>query len=108
MSTGLAKRSTQHAMAQQRILAEGRNCWRIARARRAAFLVDGAAYFAAFAAAAEQAQESIFILGWDVDSRVRLLPDDDQCAMPAELGRFLRALVSRRRRLHVYILAWDF
>jgi phospholipase D1/2 len=100
--------SGQSEMAQKPILTEGRNCWRITRAQRASFLIDGAAYFAAFTAAAEQAQESIFIVGWDVDSRVRLLPDDDQCAMPAELGRFLKALVSRRRGLHVYILDWDF
>jgi phospholipase D1/2 len=95
-------------MAEQRILTEGQNCWRIPRARRAAFLIDGAAYFAAFAAAAEQAQESIFIVGWDVDSRVRLMPDAEQGALPVELGRFLNALVSRRRRLQVYILSWDF
>jgi phospholipase D1/2 len=95
-------------MAEQRILTEGRNCWRVTRAQRAAFLIDGAAYFAAFAAAAEQAQESIFIVGWDVDSRVRLMPDAEQGALPVELGRFLNTLVSRRRRLQVYILSWDF
>ena len=95
-------------MVQQGILAEGRNCWRLARAARAAFLIDGAAYFAAFAAAAEQAQESIFIIGWDVDSRVRLVPADAGCTLPAELVHFLNALVSQRRRLHVYILNWDF
>jgi len=95
-------------MTEQRTLTEGRNCWRITRARRAAFLIDGAAYFDAFAAAAEQAEESIFIVGWDVDSRVRLMPDTEQGALPAELGRFLNALVSRRRRLQIYILSWDF
>jgi phospholipase D1/2 len=95
-------------MAEQRILTEGRNCWRITRARRAAFLIDGAEYFAAFAAAAEQAQEAIFIVGWDVDSRACLVPKDGQRSMPAELGHFLNALVSQRRRLHVYILSWDF
>ena len=95
-------------MAERRILTEGWNCWRITRAQRVSFLIDGAAYFAAFAAAAEQAQESIFIVGWDVDSRVRLMPDTEQGALPAELGRFLNALVSQRRRLQVYILSWDF
>lgn len=108
MSAGLVRKHTQHVMAQQHILIEGRNCWRIARAQRAAFLIDGAAYFAAFAAAAEQAQESIFIVGWDVDSRVCLRRDKGQPALPGELGHFLNALVSRRRRLHVYILNWDF
>ncbi|HVK57074.1 MAG TPA: hypothetical protein VM532_18845, partial [Burkholderiales bacterium] len=54
------------------ILAEGHNCWRISRADRAAFLVDGEDYFAAFADAALQAQESIIIVGWDFDSRTLL------------------------------------
>jgi phospholipase D1/2 len=96
------------AVGTQRILVEGRNCWRVARAQRAAFLIDGAAYFAAFAAAAEQAQESIFIVGWDVDSRVHLVPDNGPRTLPGELGHFLNALVSRRPRLQVYILDWDF
>jgi phospholipase D1/2 len=95
-------------MAERRILTEGWNCWRITRAQRVSFLINGAAYFAAFAAAAEQAQESIFIVGWDIDSRARLVPDDGQRTMPAELGHFLNALVSQRQRLHVYILNWDF
>jgi phosphatidylserine/phosphatidylglycerophosphate/cardiolipin synthase-like enzyme/uncharacterized membrane protein YdjX (TVP38/TMEM64 family) len=73
-----------------------------------AFLIDSAAYFAAFAAAATQAQESIFIVGWDVDSRACLTPEGMWGGLPAELGAFLRVLVSRRRRLHVYILEWDF
>jgi phosphatidylserine/phosphatidylglycerophosphate/cardiolipin synthase-like enzyme/uncharacterized membrane protein YdjX (TVP38/TMEM64 family) len=95
-------------MTQPRLLVEGRNCWRIAQARRVAFLIDGAAYFAAFAAAAEQAQESIFIIGWDVDSRLRLGHHDGLRTLPVEFGDFLNALVSGRRRLHVYILDWDF
>jgi phospholipase D1/2 len=95
-------------MPLQRILAEGRNCWRIARSQRAAFLIDGAAYFAAFVAAAEQAQKSIFIIGWDVDSRVRLAPEGEGRMLLFELGCFLNALVSRRQYLHVYILNWDF
>jgi endonuclease/exonuclease/phosphatase family metal-dependent hydrolase len=47
---------------EPRIAAEGRNCWRRPHARRVAFLVDGADYFAAFAAAAESAERSILIL----------------------------------------------
>ena len=108
MSTALARRHCQYAMPQPRILAEGRNCWRIAQAQRVAFLIDGAAYFAAFAAAAEQAQESIFIIGWDVDSRVRLTSEGNGRMLPGELGCFLNALVSQRQRLHIYILNWDF
>ena len=107
-STELVRGCNQEATTQQRILTAGRNCWRLTRAQRAAFLIDAAAYFAAFAAAAEQARESIFIVGWDVDSRVRLLPDTGPGDLPVDLGRFLNALAARRRRLQVYILKWDY
>jgi phospholipase D1/2 len=91
-----------------RILRPGQNCWRIARAERVAYLVDGAAYFAAFRAAAARAECSIFIIGWDVDSRTALVhaPPDD--GLPDRLGDFLDALAERRRSLHIQVLDWDF
>jgi phosphatidylserine/phosphatidylglycerophosphate/cardiolipin synthase-like enzyme/uncharacterized membrane protein YdjX (TVP38/TMEM64 family) len=94
--------------AQKRILAEGRNCWRIAKAGRAAFLVDAAAYFDAFVSAASLARESILILAWDIDSRVDLLRENRERGLPRELGNFLDAVISRRRGLQAHILAWNF
>lgn len=95
-------------MESEEILVEGRNCWKVARAGRVAFLVDGDSYFAAFAAAAERASRAIYILGWDMDSHVRLFRDDRPRALPARFGDFLNALVSRRRGLNAYLLDWDF
>ncbi|MGH7257939.1 MAG: VTT domain-containing protein [Nitrospiraceae bacterium] len=86
----------------------GRNCWRIEAAKRAAFLVDGEAYYRAFREVAIEAQRSIFVLGWDFDTRIRMLIDRDSDGFPDQLGQFLRALLVRRRRLHIYILTWDF
>jgi phospholipase D1/2 len=100
--------TSKQTMSQQSLFIEGRNCWRTAIARRVAFLIDSAAYFAAFAAAAEQAQESIFIVGWDVDSRACLVPDGEPDQEPSELGAFLEALAARRRGLHIHVLEWDF
>ncbi|MEX2480057.1 MAG: VTT domain-containing protein [Gammaproteobacteria bacterium] len=96
------------AAANDRILTAGRNCWRQAHAGRVAFLVDGAAYFAALRAAAVRARRSIFIIGWDLDSRMQLLPEGADDGLPEALGDFLNALVKRRRALHVYLLNWDF
>ena len=90
------------------ILIEGRNCWRIARAGRVAFLVDSADYFAAFAASASRSQHSILAAGWDMDSRTRLFRDDRPRDLPVELGSFLEAVVSRRRGPHAHLLNWDF
>ncbi|HEY1382232.1 MAG TPA: VTT domain-containing protein, partial [Dongiaceae bacterium] len=88
----------------------GRNAWRVERADRAAVLVDAAAYFGVLRKAMLQARHSIYIVGWDVDSRTPLVgpsgePEDD---LPRELGPFLVELVRRRPELRVYILLWDY
>ncbi|MFA5701569.1 MAG: hypothetical protein WC913_09860, partial [Desulfuromonas sp.] len=64
-------------MRANELFEEGRNCWRICRADKAAVLVDGAAYFSALADSLEQARHSIFIVGWDIDSRIRLRRDSE-------------------------------
>lgn len=84
------------------------NCWRIERAGRLALLIDSAAYYATLRQAALRAERSILIVGWDIDSRTRLLPEDPGDGLPVELGPFLNALVARRRGLYVHILTWDF
>ncbi|MGD9953419.1 MAG: VTT domain-containing protein [Burkholderiales bacterium] len=91
-----------------RILQQGRNCWRVARASRASLLVDGEAYFSAFREAAAKARRSILIAGWDVDSRTELAPRGAEDGLPNRLGEFLDALVRRRKDLHAYVLGWDF
>ena len=75
-----------------------------------AVLIDGAAYFGAVRAAALKARRSISIMGWDLDSRMRLVgesgePDDEY---PAELAPFLSELVKQRPQLRVHLLLWDF
>lgn len=92
---------------QERLFKPGHNCWRIEHAHRLAFLVDGADYFRAFREAAFQAERSIWIIGWDFDSRC-LLVKDTHDELPHHLGPFLLALLSQRRKLHVYVLPWDF
>lgn len=101
------RRPQVKGMEESRILIPGRNCWRIGRSPRAAFLVDAEAYYAAFAAAVGRARQSVLILGWDIDSRIRLHRSGRQRTPPA-LGKFLDALVSRRRGLHIHVLDWDF
>lgn len=88
------------------ILRENHNCWKIARASRLKFLVDGAAYFETLAETLEQARKSILILGWDFDSRIRL--KSPAGADFPSLGAYLNQLTSRHRELHVYILVWDY
>jgi phospholipase D1/2 len=106
MSAALERRG---APAEAGVAASGRNCWRIARADRAAVLVDAAAYFDAVASAIARARHSVFILGWDVHSRVRLGPANAAGAgTPPELAVLLDAAAERSRRLRIYILDWDY
>jgi len=83
------------------------HCWRLARTERLAFLIDGEAYFRAFREAVCQAQHSVLILSWDIDTRLRLIRDGEPDAFPDRLGDFLYALVRLRRDLHVHVLNWD-
>ena len=88
----------------------GQNCWRIEHADRAAILIDAGAFFGAVRSALLQAKRSVFIVGWDLDSRTRLVGED--CAAddgwPVTLREFLVRLVRERPELTVHLLAWDF
>lgn len=87
-------------------LVEGQNCWRVAEASRVAFLVDGDAYFQAVADTFELARKVIYIVGWDVDSRIRLRRGQEDA--DETLGQFIDRLVRERPELAIYILEWDF
>jgi phosphatidylserine/phosphatidylglycerophosphate/cardiolipin synthase-like enzyme len=88
-----------------RILKPGRNCWQIASAQHARVLIDADCYFSSLDQALRQAQNSILILGWDFDGRIKLSRDPDRSSM---LGELLRGLVEARPELEVHILVWSF
>ena len=89
-----------------RILAEGDNCWRISHATRAALLVDGCNYFARLDEALRKARRSILIVGWDFDGRIVLRPDLPEAERMA-LGLLLRQRVEAEPELEVRILIWS-
>lgn len=94
--------------ADRPLLAPGRNCWRADRASRAAFLIDGADYFAALRRSLLKAQRSILVLGWDIDSRLQLPRTGLDDTLPENLAEFFNALVARREGLEAHLLCWDF
>ena len=82
------------------ILQKGHNCWRQENARRVAIAVDAAAYFRAVREAILAARYSVFILGWDIHSKLKLVRDSEKDGFPDELGALLRAQdASARKRL---------
>ena len=88
-------------------LETGRNCWRHVRAGRAALIVDAADYFRIARQAMLKAREEIILVGWDVDTRVRLDDEKGPTGAPLALGPLLSWIAKRRPELMIYILAWD-
>ncbi len=95
-------------MSQSAILKPGVNCWRIEQADQAAFLVDGAEFFRAFRETVKQAQRSVLIIAWDIDSRIDLVRKNKSDGLPVSLGAFLNCMVQRNSKLHIHVLDWDF
>ena len=54
------------------ILSPGSTCWRIERADRLTVIVDAADYFRAVREAMKMARHSVYLIGWDFDTRVTL------------------------------------
>jgi len=92
------------------ILAPNRNIWRLERAGRAALLIDGASYFGALREALLKARSTVFIIGWDLDSRTRLVDESGQAndGYPEGFADFLTVLVNERPQLTVHLLVWDY
>lgn len=92
------------------ILAPNRNIWRLERAGRAALLIDGASYFGALREALLKARSTVFIIGWDLDSRTRLVGASGHAndGYPEGFADFLTVLVNERPQLTVHLLVWDY
>lgn len=91
------------------LLNPGRNCWKAAKADRAAPLIDGAAYFAALRAALLRAQRQVLIMAWDIDGRIAFPAHDDaDDGLPKTLCAFITELARERPDLTIHILLWDY
>ncbi|PEQ11439.1 phospholipase [Novosphingobium sp. PC22D] len=88
--------------------------WRYAKASRAHVVIDAADYFDVARIAMTQARQRIFIVGWDVDTRILLtsgrrwwhLPHKGH--FPARLGSFVLWVARRTPGLEVKLLKWNF
>ena len=93
------------------ILDPGRNCWRLAKADRAAVIVDAAGYYRLAKRAMLKAERQIILIGWDFDTRIFLDresgEDEPTEGVPNELGPFIQWLADNRPDLCIHILKWD-
>ena len=90
------------------LLEQGRTCLRVARANRAALLVDMAAYFDAAKRAMEKARRSIHLLNWAFEHDTFFHPGPDGGGDEADrFGNFLKAQAAAKPELDIRILCWD-
>ena len=93
----------------KRLLVPGRTVWRVERCPRAAVLIDASSCFGAMRSAFLAARRSIYVVGWDIDSRTELVgeaPPTD--GLPTAFGPFLVALLARKPEVRVDLLLWDY
>jgi phospholipase D1/2 len=102
-------KTNNHAVnSAPRLLQPGRNCWQIARADRFSMLVDAEVYFRTLRQAILRARHSVYILSWDIDSRVLLVPEGANDGYPEQFGDFLHAVAEECPDVHIRILNWNF
>jgi len=106
------------------LLVPGLTCWTKTRATKLAIIQDAGPTFAAQAEAMAMARRSIFILGWDIDSRTPLAPTAGLPPSRPDVttpGRqdlvepgnkpllpFLLSCLARQPELEIFVLIWDF
>ncbi|WP_245293340.1 phospholipase D-like domain-containing protein [Mongoliimonas terrestris] len=88
------------------ILEPGRNCWRIEQADRMTVIIDAADYFAVVRQAILAARHTVYLIGWDFDTRVSLDHRADDGA-PKVLGAFLEWVAENRPAVTIRLLKWD-
>ncbi len=86
----------------------GYNSWRCTKAAKVSFIIDAAEYFEAFVYAVHQARQTIYIAGWDFDSRLKLNRRGRIPHHVPPLGRLINQAAKHHKSLQVYILTWDF
>ena len=91
------------------IFEPGENCWVKSNATFAAPLIDCGNYYKALHSAIVKAKHSIFIVGWDIDSRIRLLrgEDEEQSEAPSRISDLLKWKAEQNPDMKIYLLRWD-
>ncbi|QPG06122.1 VTT domain-containing protein [Salinimonas marina] len=91
------------------IFQQGENCWVSSKASFAAPLIDCANYYKALHSSIVKAKHSIFIVGWDIDSRIRLIRGEDEAnsEAPSVISDLLAWKAEQNPELNIYLLRWD-
>ncbi|KAA1188382.1 hypothetical protein F0M18_17950 [Pseudohalioglobus sediminis] len=85
-----------------------RNCRWIEKADQVGFAVDGENYYRALRESIIGARHSVFLVGWDIHSQLRLVREKTGDGYPTTLAALLEQCVHENPELQIYILCWDF
>lgn len=103
----LQKIDRQSEETGENLFKDGVNCWRQEIAYHASLIVDYADYYRDLAESLMKAKHSIFITGWDIDSRIQLLregtPDN-----PTTLYEILTLRARGNPNLQIYLNRWNY
>lgn len=97
------------ALTSRPLFREGHNCWRTCHASYLAPVIDCANYYRALHEAICQAKHSIFLLGWDIDSRIELLRGKDvREGCPLTLFELLHWKTEQVPEIQIYLNRWNY
>lgn len=85
------------------------NCWRVSHADSVAVVVDYGNYYRNLRESILKARKSIFVLGWDIDSRIELLRGPDSIGQEAvTFFDLIVKVATENPDLKVYLNKWDY
>jgi phospholipase D1/2 len=104
----LEKTNDSYSVDVPPFLEEGRNCWRIEKATYAAMITGVGNYYRCLHNSICKAKHSVFIVGWDMDSRIALVRGDDATDdCPSTLYDLIVSKARENPDLQIYLNKWD-
>lgn len=93
-----------------RLFEENGNCWWAGNASHATVVVDCGNYYRDLYESISKAKHSVFVLGWDIDSRIELLRGEAArgSAYPATFFELIRQKAEENPALAVYLNRWNY
>ena len=87
----------------------GRNCLSVSHASFASVIVDCGNYYRALHEAIGRARTSIFIVGWDIDSRIDMLRGAlSTNGLPPRFFDLIKQKALQNTQLNIYLNRWDY
>ncbi len=92
------------------IFHEGYNCWRVEKADHVSIVVDYGNYYRDLRESIINARKSIFLLGWDIDSRIELMRGQDarKDDYPVTFFDLVCWKAKQNPDLQIYLNRWDY